>query len=192
MLLLFAACSNELVRTCSEVETTTTADAMLDLGFTPADLVAGSNIHSLTMYDLAGEPHGVEISATLGAGDIALVDKTIVDEGDPDASYITVTFNDGCLDEVTVPVDVSLAGEGVEIEATGTVFSADDGQMGTGSTIDGTFDPATSLFPPGFHAGPVDGVVVGAFAPSWAPSLKVWVTAADGTREAVLSTVTEI
>lgn len=192
MILVLLACSTELVKTCSEVETTVSADTTLDLGFTPAELVAKTNVRSLTMYDLGGEPHEVEISATLGAGDIALVDKTIVDEGDPDASRITYTFNDGCLDEITVPVDVSLVGEDIAVDAVGTVYSADDGQMGTGSTVDAAFDPAASTFPPGFHADPVDGVLIGASVPGWAPSFKLWVTAADGTREAVLSTETEI
>lgn len=192
MILVLLACSNELVRTCSEVETTVSADTTLDLGFTPTELVAKTNARSLTMFDLAGAPHDVEIRVTLGAGAIELVDKTFVDEGDPDATSITYAGDPGCMDEVTVPIELSLIGEGVAVDAVGTVYSADDGQMGTGSRVDATFDPAASTFPPGFHTDPVDGVLVGASAPGWAPSFKLWVTAADGTQEAVLSTETEI
>ena len=192
MILLLAACGPiEVTKTCSETEVTVASETMLDLGFTPAQLAETMNLRSLTMYDLGGEAHEVDVGVGVTEGAILLTDKTIDKEvtggAGPNRS-ITVEFTDGCTDELTVPVAIKLTDVDIDLTAIGTLYTSDDGNMGTGTKLEGTFDPAASTFPPGFHTGPSAGVLRGWRVAGGEPTLAVWVTAADGVEEAVLST----
>lgn len=192
MLLLLLACGpNEIVRTCTAEDRLVADDAVLDLGFSVAELIAETNLGALDLVDLRGDAWTVDLAVARGEGEATLVDKTIVDEdqgGSGPSTSITYTFNDGCMDELTVPVSVALTADGVDIRATGTLYTADDGTMGTGVTLDAIFDAATSTFPPGLHDDPVAGALAATLFAGSNPTMAVWITEADGTREAVLST----
>lgn len=194
LLLAFFACGpEELVKTCSEVETVVADDVELDLGFTVADLVSDANLDALPVNNLQGERLTISLAVNRGEGDAALVDKTIETEslsGVGPSQHITYEFNDGCMDEVTVPVSVTLLDDAgtVNIQAEGTLYTADDGTMYSGVTLEASFDPATSTFPVGFRADPAFGSLFALFPPDYEPTLTVWITAADGAQEAVIST----
>lgn len=191
MLILLMGCWTRVEVTCLEdAPRDVAADEALDFGGTLADLVATVDATTLDTYDLAGATHRIDVSAT-PSGDASLVDRElheeIVHRGGQNQA-ITYLFEGTCADEVTAPLTLTLTdGDGlVAIEATATLVTTEDG-TDLVTAIDGTFDPATATFPAGFHADPTDGAVFLDLSSAAAPRLDVWVTAADGAQEAVLS-----
>ncbi|GDX82489.1 hypothetical protein LBMAG42_43000 [Deltaproteobacteria bacterium] len=193
ILAFFSCAPEEAVKTCAEADTTVADDAVLDLGFTVMDLVASANLESVAVNTLQGQSLTIALSVLRAEGDAVLVDKTIeteiISEGGPGRS-VTYEFNDGCRDEVTVPVTVALTDEAgaVNIQAEGTLYTADDGTMYTGVTLDAAFDPVASTLPSGYHGYPTVGALHVLFLADLDPELTVWVTMADGAQEARLST----
>lgn len=192
--LVLVGCGKQIVRSCAEAEEAPVADdVMLDLGFSVSDLVQEASPGAIDLYDLDGRLRSVQLSVTRGEGDALLVDKTIEDDVTPgigSSTSITFDFNDGCTDELTVPIVATLTstdGE-IDVRATGTLYTFDDGTMNTGVTLSASFDPALTTYPPGFHADPVSGLIRATLLREPDPTLAVWVTSSDGAQEAVLST----
>lgn len=191
-LLLTIACTEQVEQTCIEDPPRVLAtDEALDFGGTLDDLVAAVDSASFAVYDLAGATHLLDAALVL-TGDATLVDREVHEEivrpGGPNRS-ITWLVDGTCYDEVSAPVTLTLAdADGlVAIEAEATL-TATEGGFGIVTAVDGGFDPAAATFPAGFHDDPTEAEVLLDLASDVDPHLVVWVTAADGAEEAVLTT----
>lgn len=191
--LVLAGCGRQIVRSCAEAgEAPVPDDVRLDLGFTVSDLVQAASLGAMDLNDLDGTLRSVQLSVTRGEGDALLVDKTIEDDVTPglgSSTSITQVFDGGCTDELTVPIVATLTSTDGEVDvwATGTLYTFDDGTVNTGVTLSASFDPAVSTYPPGFHPDPVSGLIRATLREP-DPTLAVWVTSSDGAQEAALST----
>ncbi len=189
-LLLLAGCAKTVTETCSVDSGTVTDDQALDLGGTVVEFVASVG-RGLALQDEDGNPVYVDLVATRTADPAALVDKTVekTTTGFGPNTNVTITFEDGCTDELTAPVAVALTDDAatVDIVAVGTVANDPDTEQEL--TLDATFDPAASVYPPVADPSPVSGRLLGRLSSGTQdPTFTVWLISADGTQEAVVST----
>lgn len=180
---------------CEVVERDIADDEPLELGYNGSSVFSVNEAlgliepRSIDARDLLGTTVPIEVTLARGEGTATLHDSTQVDEvvqaGGPIQSQTWVGEND-CLDELRVPVVVTLIGEGVSVAAVATLENDPIDFETPLFHAHGSLDPETDTVPVGLHGAPVSGEIAVTWFDGRIIHLGVTTTTSDGARESVL------